>query len=171
MVCCGLVITASITNAQSIMSLTAAQAKTNYLDRWKNPNPKEFFKIFIDHKIPDVVIFGMLQPTIEDCLQLFETEYAPSVHMELAKAYAEIIGEFASVDITDPNYQNSFSKYASFTYEKLELADVTKKYPVKEPIAEGESVIEHQFYDLNLEGYTLGAFVYTGTHWVLVITH
>ena len=39
---------ASITSAQSIMSLTAAQAKTNYLDRWKNPNPKEFFKVFLD---------------------------------------------------------------------------------------------------------------------------
>lgn len=171
MVCCGLLISASITNAQSITSLTAAQAKTNYLDRWKNPNPKEFFKVFLDHKMPDVVIFGMLQPTIEDCLQLFETEYAPYIHMELAKGFAEIIGEAAEIDITAPDYQNSFSKYESFTFEKLDLADVKKKYPIKEPIAEGEITNEYEFYDLKLEGTSLGAFVYTGTHWVWVITH
>ena len=170
LVCCGIVMSASITSAQSIMSLTAAQAKTNYLDRWKNPNPNEFFKVFLDHKMPDVVIFGMLQPTIEDCLQLFETEYAPSVHMELAKAFADYIGDAAEADITDTDYVNSFSKYESFTFEKLDLADVKKKYPIKEPIAEGEITNEYEFYDLKLEGTSLGAFVYTGTHWVWVIT-
>lgn len=171
LVYCGIVMSASITSAQSIMSLTAAQAKTNYLDRWKNPNPKEFFKVFLDHKMPDVVIFGMLQPTIEDCLQLFETEYAPSVHMELAKAFADFIGDAAEADITDTDYVNSFSKYESFTFEKLDLADVKKKYPIKEPIGEGEITNEYEFYDLKLEGTSLGAFVYTGTHWVWVITH
>ncbi|MBO7477197.1 MAG: hypothetical protein J6U04_04605 [Salinivirgaceae bacterium] len=167
---CGFVMSASTATAQTISTLTAAQAKAKYLDCWKNPDPNVFFKIFLDHKIPDIVIWGMLQPSLDDCLQLFETEYAPSIHMELAKIFNDQISGFAEQNVIDDNYQNSFSKYESFKFEKESVNYLKKKYPAIQPYVDGDEVFDPQVYELHLDGYGLGAFVYNN-HWMLIPMH